>query len=558
MQRDTHLPNGRTTLGGLAHDAAAGANLAVTMLPKAMAYAVVAGVPPVYGLYASCAAPALAVAFGSNRLLFTGPVGVMTVLVLGSLHHFAEPFSRAYIELAASLTLMVGVLTLLFAAARLGFLVRAIPTPVTEGFIAAAALLIIGTQVGPALGAPPPPARSGIHLPAFLAEAAEAWSRRDVLVPALFAACIAIALLARRLFPRIPDALIVVGLAFAAAFAFDLRERGVEMVGALPTGLPPVSAPSLTPLLSGQLWASAALLALVGMTETSSISRFVARRTGQRSDPGREAVGQGLANAAVAFVGGYPVCASLSGTSVNLAGGARGPRPIYFFTALALLVALSLGPLFAHLPRFALAAVVIMAVASLLDLRRLLALCRADRLDALVALTTFAVTLLVGPERGILAGVAAAWLAYLWRTRRVPVRERLWRPAGASEPGGPACLVLRPCSSLLYPNAEAIHDEALRLALARGLPVVLDLSAAPFLDADGAETVRDLAAACGAAGLLLVFAEAASGVLEKLTAAGVAVSGLAFPTVDEACVNAVAKWKPALSVGPAAPLTPPG
>jgi sulfate permease, SulP family len=86
------------------------------------------------------------------------------------------------------------------------------------------------------------------------------------------------------------------------------------------------------------------------MTETCSISRFVARRTGQRSDPGREAVGQGLANLAVAFVGGYPVCASLSGTSVNLAGGARGPRPIYFFTALALLAALCLGPLFAHLP----------------------------------------------------------------------------------------------------------------------------------------------------------------------------------------------------------------
>jgi len=210
MRLDTHLPNGRATLGGLVHDAAAGANLALTMLPKAMAYAVVAGVPPVYGLYASCAAPALAIAFGSNRLLFTGPVGVMTVLVLGSLHHFAEAFSPAYIELAASLTLMVGVLALLFAAARLGFLVRAIPTPVTEGFIAAAALLIIGTQVAPALGAPPPSARSGIHLPAFLAEAAEAWSRRDVLVPGLFAACIAIALLARRLFPRIPVALVVV------------------------------------------------------------------------------------------------------------------------------------------------------------------------------------------------------------------------------------------------------------------------------------------------------------------------------------------------------------
>jgi SulP family sulfate permease len=341
----------------------------------------------------------------------------MTVLVLGSLHHFAKPFSPAYIELAASLTLMVGVLNLVIAGARLGFLVQAIPTPVTEGFIAAGALLIIGTQVGPALGAPPPITRSGVHLPAFLAEAAEAWARRDVLVPVLFATCIAIALAARRLLPRIPDALIVVGFALAVAFALGLRERGVEMVGALPTGLPPVSAPSLAPLLSGHLWASAALLTLVGMTETSSISRFVARRTGQRFNPGREAVGQGLANLAVSFVGGYPVCASLSGTSVNLSGGARGPRPIYFFTALALLVALCLGPLFANLPRFALAAVVIMAVVSLLDLRRLMALWRADRLDGLVALTTFLVTLLVGPQRGILAGVGAAALCYLWRTR---------------------------------------------------------------------------------------------------------------------------------------------
>src|SRR5262249_1863818 len=329
--------------------------------------------------------------------------------------------------------------------------------------------------------APPrSPPRPGPPRGPFGRAAAGPWPRRDVLVPGLFAACVAIALLARRLFPRIPDALVVVALAFATTFAWNLSERGVEMVGALPTGLPPLSAPSLSPLLSGQLWASAALLALVGMTETSSISRFVARRTGQRSDPGREAFGPGLATVAVAFVRGYPVCASLSGTSVNLAGGARGPRPIYFFTVLALVVALSLGPLFAYLPRFALAAVVIMAVASLLDLRRLLALCRADRLDALVVLATFAVTLLVGPERGILAGVAAAWVCYLWRTRRVPVHQRLWRPAGASEHGGPACFVLRPRRSLLYPNAQAVPHEGLPLAPPRRPPGGLRPSGPPL------------------------------------------------------------------------------
>jgi SulP family sulfate permease len=434
MRRDTDPPNVLATLGSLARDAAAGVNLALSMLPKAMAYAAVAGVPPAYGLYASCVAPALAAAFGSNRLLFTGPVGIMTVLVLGSLHHFAEPFSPAYIELAASLTLMVGILTLLFAAARLGFLVRSIPTPVTEGFIAGGALLIIGTQIGHALGVPPPPARP-LHLPVALEEAAEAWSCRGVLVPALSAACMAIALVGRRLLPRVPEAFTVLSLSLAVAFALGLRERGVEMVGALPTGLPSVSAPPLAPLLSSRLWASAALLTLVGMTETCSISRFVARRIGQRSDPDREAVGQGLANLAVAFVGGYPVCASLSGTSVNLAGGARGPRPIYIFTALALLAVLYLGPLFIHLPRFALAAVVILAVARLLDPRRLLALCRADRLDGLVALTTFIMTLLVGPERGILAGVAAAALCYLWRRWRVPVLECLWLRTDSSRAG---------------------------------------------------------------------------------------------------------------------------
>ena len=148
---------------------------------------------------------------------------------------------------------------------------------------------------------------------------------------------------------------------------------------------------------------------------------------------------------------------------------------------------------------------------------------------------------MIGPENGIMTGVAGAGLCYLWRTHHVPVRERLWRSAEASESGGPVCLVLRPCGCLLYPHAEAIRDEALRLALARGLPVVLDLSAAPFIDEDGAEAVHDLAAACDAAELPLVFAEVASGVLERMNAARVVVSGRAFPTVDEACANAIAK-----------------
>src|SRR5262249_6970889 len=168
---------------------------------------------------------------------------------------------------------MVGVFTLVFAAARLGFLIRTIPIPVTEGFIAGAALLIMGTQVGDALGAPAPPVRTGLHLPAAVAEAAEAWSRRDVLVPALFVACIGVALLARRVLRRVPEALTVVAVSVALALALGLGARGVEMVGALPIGLPPISAPSLSPLSSGRLWASAVLLTLVGMAETCSISR---------------------------------------------------------------------------------------------------------------------------------------------------------------------------------------------------------------------------------------------------------------------------------------------
>ena len=223
--------DGPLALGGLARDAAGGANLALAMLPKAMAYAAVAGVPPAYGLYASCAAPALAVAFGSNRLLFTGPVGVMTVLVLGALRHFAEPFSLAYIELAASLALMVGILT--FCSPSAGWDSSSARSPLPS----------------PRASSPPRRSSSSAHRSAtrwarrrrprvrvsicrpLLAEAAEAWAHRDVLVPALSTACIAIALLARRLFPRIPEALIVVALALPTTFALGLSERGVEMVG---------------------------------------------------------------------------------------------------------------------------------------------------------------------------------------------------------------------------------------------------------------------------------------------------------------------------------------
>ena len=140
----------------------------------------------------------------------------------------------------------------------------------------------------------------------------------------------------------------------------------------------------------------------------------------------------------------------------------------------------------------------------------------------------------------------------------MPVRERLWRPAGASGPGGPACLVLSPRGGLPHQHTEAIRDEALRLALARGLPVVLDLSAVPSRDEGGAEAVRDLVAACAVAGLPVVLAGAASGVHERMDEAGVIVSGLAFPTVDEACAHALAKAEAGAAVGPAAPLTPPG
>ena len=251
----------------------------------------------------------------------------MTVLVLGALHHFARPFSAAYVELAASLTLMVGVLP---APVRRRARVSRPGHPSRDQRLRRRGGAPHHRHAGGCRAGRPTSVRA--HGPSI---SQPPWPRQS--------------------------------------------RRGLGATFSSPRSSPPASAsrPAARPLArERRTWRSRSWEA------TRSAPAFPAR--------------------------------------ANLAGGARGARPIYFFTVLALIVTLCLGPLFAYLPRFALAAVVIMAVAGLLDLRRFVALCRADTLDALVALATFSVTLLVGPERGILTGIVAAALGYCWRTWRVP------------------------------------------------------------------------------------------------------------------------------------------
>ena len=480
-------------------DLISGINLGVSMIPKAMAYALVAGLPPIYGLYASFVAPLVAILFGSNKLLFTGPVGVMTVLVFTALSPIAEPGSQEYISLAAMLSLMVGFLILLIAMLRLTFILNLISHAAVIGFVNAAALIITATQLKYIFG---------VHIPReeyvimMFVEIAKGIPETNPLVLALSLVAFASMILLHKRYPKLPEVIIVLVPLTLVVYFLNLGDRGVELVGTLPQGLPAPVIPGGDLGRLGTLLTSAVVIAIVGMTETYSISKIVAYNTKQRVDFNREFIGQGLANIVTAFFRGYPVCGSFSGTSVNWASGARTGVSIIIFSVLALLSITVLTPVFYYLPKFMLAVIVILAVIKLFQPRQLLEIYRINKYDGIVAFTTFGVSIIAKPDDGIIVGVVLALALYVWKTMHTSVyvvtkdRETGYFVACAEvkSSGCRQLLLLKPEGPFIYVNAEHMRDEILRLVeINREVRcVIIDMAAVYYIDTSGVDALRDL------------------------------------------------------------------
>jgi SulP family sulfate permease len=480
-------------------DLISGINLGVSMIPKAMAYALVAGLPPIYGLYASFVAPLVAILFGSNKLLFTGPVGVMTVLVFTALSPLAEPGTQEYINLAAMLSLIVGFLILLIALLRFTFILNLISHAAVIGFVNAAALIITATQLKYIFGVHVPKEEYVIMM--FL-EIFKSIPETNLYVFALSVVAFASIIFLHKRYPKLPETLIVLVTLTLLVYFMNLEEKGVELVGSLPQGLPMPTLPGVDLSRLGALIASAVVIAIVGMTETYSISKIVAYNTKQKVDFNQEFIGQGLANIVTAFFRGYPVCGSFSGTSVNWSSGARTGVSIIIFSILALLSITVLTPVFYYLPKFMLAVIVILAVIKLFQPKQLVEIYRINKYDGIVAFTTFAVSLLTKPDDGIIVGVVLALALYVWKT----MHTRVYFITKDKETGyfiacpeleNSECeqlLILKPEGPFIYVNAEHMRDEILRLVGShkKARCVILDMAAVYYMDTSGIDALKDL------------------------------------------------------------------
>ncbi|WP_263808757.1 SulP family inorganic anion transporter [Salinibacter sp.] len=401
---------GRDQLRG---DLSAGLTVGVMLIPQGMAYALIAGLPPIYGLYASLVPLAVYSLFGTSRQLAVGPVAMVSLLVAAAVGPLANGDPALYIGLTLLLSLMVGVLQFGLGVARFGFLVNFLSHPVLSGFTSAAALIIGFSQLKHLLGIDLP--RSN-YIHEILWAAAGRVGQIDPLTVLLGVGSILLLVGLRQLNPSIPGALVAVMTTTGLVWAFGLDEHGVSIVGSVPGGLP---APSLPPLGMENVWAltpSALAIGLVGFMESIAVAKVYAGRHRYDIDANQELIGLGLANIAGAFFSAYPTTGGFSRTAVNDEAGARTTLAGLVAAGVIALTLLLLTPLFYYLPNAVLAAIIMVAVSGLIEWKEALHLWEVDRKDLGLMALTFVATLALGIEEGILAGVIVSLIVVIYQS----------------------------------------------------------------------------------------------------------------------------------------------
>ena len=404
-------------------DMIAGLTVAVVMLPQAIAYALIAELPPQMGLYSAIVASVIGVLWGSSSHLHTGPTNAASLLVLSTLTAVATTGTPEYIAAAGLLAIMVGVARLGMGLARLGVLVNFVADSVVIGFTAGAGLLIGAGQL-----------RHWLRLPGGSAD--EFLSILGALIthlagshlPSLLIGISVIGLIAllRRTKPTWPGALIAMVMASLLVAFLGLDEQGVITLGELPRDFPPLTDFSQFNLrLIGPLSTGALAIALIGLVEAMSIARAIAAHSGEHLDSNQEFVGQGLANVAAGLFTGYTCSGSFTRSAVNYSSGAKTPLAVIFSALFVLLAVLLFAPLAAYLPRAALAGTIIVTAYTMVDRKEIKRVWRTSRGDSGIMVATFLATLFLPLEFAVLAGVLASFGRYIARTSTPPVHSVL-------------------------------------------------------------------------------------------------------------------------------------
>lgn len=525
----------RATLNG---DLLAALIVTIMLIPQSLAYAMLAGLPPEVGIYASIAPLVAYALFGSSRVLAVGPVAVASLMTASAIGQFASAGSAQYWEAALVLALLSGLMLLAMGILRLGFFANFLSHPVISGFISASGLIIAASQLKSILGI----RADGHNLLDLLT--ATARELHNTNLPTLLIGVGSTAFLfwvrkgARPLLVRLgvgarlaemlakAGPVAAIAASTVAVWYFNLQEAGVKIVGAIPQGLPPLTLPRWDPGLWQQLMAPALLIGVVGFVESVSVAQTLAARRRQRIVPDQELVALGASNIAASLTGGFPVTGGFARSVVNFDAGAQTPAA-GIYTALGLaLAALFLTPALFYLPQATLAATIIVAVLSLVDPGTLKQTWVYSKADFAAAATTLVATLAVGVETGLIIGVALSLALYLYRTSRPHIAVVGWVPGTEHFRNvlrhpvvvSPLLLSVRVDESLYFANARYLEDW-INAAVAERPQlqhVVLQCSAINHIDASALESLEAIAHRLQAAQIRLHLSEVKGPVMDRL------------------------------------------
>ncbi|GAA0790377.1 SulP family inorganic anion transporter [Marinobacterium sediminicola] len=496
----------------LTSDLIAAMIVTIMLIPQSLAYALLAGLPAEVGLYASILPLVAYAVFGTSRTLAVGPVAVVSLMTAAAVGNLALQGTAEYLTAAIALAFLSGVILILMGLLRLGILANFLSHPVISGFITASGIIIAASQLKHILGVD----ASGHNLLEILMSITA--NLGQINLPTLIIGISATAFLfwvRKQLKPlliglglpeRLADILAKAGPVLAVAvttlatWGMDLQSRGVKVVGEVPSGLPGLQLPGFDADLWQQLLISALLISIVGFVESVSVAQTLASKRRQRISPDQELIGLGSSNIASAVSGGFPVTGGFSRSVVNFDAGAETPAAGAFTAAGIAIATLVLTPLIFFLPKATLAATIIVAVLSLVDLGALKRTWDFSRSDFAAMLATIALTLVEGVELGIIAGVGLSILLYLYRTSkphsaivgRVPGTEHFRNVDRFNVETCRQILTLRVDESLYFANARYLEDRVYDLVAQKPdvKHLVLMCPAVNLIDASALESLE--------------------------------------------------------------------
>ncbi|MGD8567317.1 MAG: SulP family inorganic anion transporter [Gammaproteobacteria bacterium] len=410
-------------------DVMAGLVGAIVVLPQGVAFATIAGMPPEYGLYAGMFPAIVAALWGSSWHLVSGPTTAASIVLFSTLSNLAEPGSVHYVQLALTLTFMVGVIEFAMGLARLGTLVNFISHSVVIGFTAGAAILIATNQLKHFFGIEIP--RSS-HFYEIIMEFFGHISNANPYITTVGVVTLAVGIISRRFFRRIPYMIVAMLVGSVVAIVMDLifghDKTAIATVGALPASLPPVSSPDFSLETIKDLAPAAFAATLFALVEAVSIAQSLALRSGQHLDGNQEFMGQGLSNVAGSFLSGYVATGSFNRSGLNYEAGAKTPLAAVFAGSLLVIIVVLVAPYASYLPNAAMAAILFLVAWGLIDFHHIKRILKHGKSEATILLTTFFATLLLELEFAILLGVTLSLIMYLNRTSRPRIYSRVPDP----------------------------------------------------------------------------------------------------------------------------------